>query len=383
MPELTLPSPVAPSPSPAPAAASSGPANAAPGEGMTTGGAANGQADTPFAAVLQKQIADQPAQDAAARDVQALLASLQADSAIKDEEVPLDAISLLAPMLAGIVPIKADKPADTEADTAAVDLAVVATDLPVAVAAPVTVAVAAATTAEPVAHEDSAQETSVTLDLAAGKSSQNAASSAIIAAAATAADEAATAERKKSSAADTSFDALIDAAANLKQAEGAQRAAPTAAVTAKPVEVVATPVGAHGWADDVGDKLSWMVGRKETRADLVLTPPQLGRIEVSITLNGDQASANFVTASPAVREALENAVPRLREILQDAGINLGQTQVGAESSQQSARRDENGDNRPRGNGFAGGDADTSATPIANTATTQWLRRGNGLVDLFA
>ena len=61
-------------------------------------------------------------------------------------------------------------------------------------------------------------------------------------------------------------------------------------------------------------------------------------------MTGDQATATFVSANPAVREAIENAVPRLREVLADAGVTLGQTQVGSDSPQQSANGNENGDN---------------------------------------
>lgn len=105
---------------------------------------------------------------------------------------------------------------------------------------------------------------------------------------------------------------------------------------------VDTPFGQAGWHDDVGQKLTWMVGNNRQQADLVLNPPQLGRIEVSLTMNGDQATAIFTSSNPAVREALEGSLHRLREVLADAGVNLGQTQVGSESpNSQSGRRNEN------------------------------------------
>lgn len=105
---------------------------------------------------------------------------------------------------------------------------------------------------------------------------------------------------------------------------------------------VDTPFGQAGWHDDVGQKLTWMVGNNRQQADLVLNPPQLGRIEVSLTMNGDQATAIFTSSNPAVREALESSLHRLREVLADAGVNLGQTQVGSESpNSQSGRRNEN------------------------------------------
>jgi hypothetical protein len=45
---------------------------------------------------------------------------------------------------------------------------------------------------------------------------------------------------------------------------------------------VATP-DSPAWPEEVGNRVSWMVGQHESQAELTLTPPQLGKIEVSIT----------------------------------------------------------------------------------------------------
>jgi flagellar hook-length control protein FliK len=95
-------------------------------------------------------------------------------------------------------------------------------------------------------------------------------------------------------------------------------------------------LGQAAWRDEVGQKLTWMVSHNRQQADLVLNPPQLGRIEITLSLDGNQASASFTSPHAAVREALENSMTRLREILADAGVALGQTHVGSES-----RRDSN------------------------------------------
>jgi flagellar hook-length control protein FliK len=92
------------------------------------------------------------------------------------------------------------------------------------------------------------------------------------------------------------------------------------------------PAGSPGWPEEVGNRVSWMVGQHESQAELTLTPPQLGKIEVSITVSGDQTSAQFVTATPAARELIEQSLPRLREILEQSGISLGQTDVGTSGS---------------------------------------------------
>ena len=183
-----------------------------------------------------------------------------------------------------------------------------------------------------------------------------------------------------------SFESLLATATprEVSIAAAGQTVVHTAHNTESTTASVASPVGTRGWNNEIGEKLTWMVNRQESRCELVLNPPQLGRIEVSISMNGDQANATFVSANSAVREALENAVPRLREILQDAGIALGQTQVGAESFQQAAGNTENGDNSSRSKSAEQADDTVLGSLLGgNNGPAQLLRRGNGLVDLFA
>lgn len=149
-----------------------------------------------------------------------------------------------------------------------------------------------------------------------------------------------------------------------------------------PALPVAQTVGAPGWGQEVGNRIVWMASRVESRAELVLTPPHMGRVEVSLTVFGDQASAIFTSANPAVREALEAAMPRLRELLADAGIQLGQAQVGAENARQSAQQEKNGDNFGNRHG-ANSDAGPFQTITDTPLTPSGLKMGRGLVDVFA
>ncbi|MBK7846729.1 MAG: hypothetical protein IPJ73_05015 [Zoogloea sp.] len=55
-----------------------------------------------------------------------------------------------------------------------------------------------------------------------------------------------------------------------------QGAAPPPAPSPLPMHV-ATPAGSPGWPEEVGDRVSWMVGQTESHAELTLTPPQLGK----------------------------------------------------------------------------------------------------------
>jgi flagellar hook-length control protein FliK len=120
-------------------------------------------------------------------------------------------------------------------------------------------------------------------------------------------------------------------------------------------------------------------------AELHLNPADLGPIEITLTLGGDdktQATVQFSAAHAATREAIETALPRLREMLQENGITLGQAGVDANNS----RAADGGDRQSPGGHAAARDhagssaaAATAPPPAGPGARSQ----GRGLVDTFA
>lgn len=371
MPQLNVapsPSPVVPPPTPANAAASAD-AAAPPG----TPGDVPAQ---PFAAVLHHQVNQQANASSKGTDKKAAATPSELDSRPADQPAP-DAIAALAQMLPGIVPPAATKPAADDPLPASPKKAAASDDStsPVMLAAPVLPAMAVAVPAAPTAAPETDAQDKPKVTIAPGVAANQAEYLA-----ADAQEAANTAAPGKQEGAD--FASLL-ATPQVVTAQ-AQHAASTAAPAAASHNVE-TPVGTRGWDNEVGQKLTWMVNKHETRAELVLNPPELGRIEVSITMKGDQASATFVSANPTVRDAIESAVPRLREVLQDAGISLGQTQVGAESfqQQQSAAKRENGDNSWRGRNAGATGTDPALSGIAGGSAAPAIRRGNGMVDTFA
>ena len=91
------------------------------------------------------------------------------------------------------------------------------------------------------------------------------------------------------------------------------------------------------------------------------------------------------TDGPKVREALENALPRLREALGDVGIQLGQANVGANTPQFASQQGETGHNPASGR--LRNDADSALAHDAGLAvsapTARWQQQGTSLVDAFA
>ena len=199
-------------------------------------------------------------------------------------------------------------------------------------------------------------------------------------------DTAISAETAASSAATTmvdenDFSALIQRAGEQLASTQHQSAASPRTGGAETTVRMDTPVGHKDWSTELGNKLTWMATAQRQQADLVLNPPQLGRVEVSLTVSGDQASAVFASPNAAVRELIEDSLPRLKEILSGAGINLGEAQVGSESPSRFGNpAGENG----RGQGLREDHMPPGlATPQPVAAEHRNLRAGLGMVDIFA
>ncbi|MCX8086990.1 MAG: flagellar hook-length control protein FliK [Rhodocyclaceae bacterium] len=159
-------------------------------------------------------------------------------------------------------------------------------------------------------------------------------------------------------------------------------AAATSREASNTAPVLNAPVGTAQWQEEVGNRVVWMANRHEGRAELVLTPPELGRVEVKLSVAGDVATASFASANPQVREALEAALPRLKEIFAQAGLELGQAQVGTHDAHPSSRGDENGDNSRFDRGLAQA-GESRGQGIAPVSVGIGLKMGRGLIDIFA
>jgi flagellar hook-length control protein FliK len=144
---------------------------------------------------------------------------------------------------------------------------------------------------------------------------------------------------------------------------------------------IATPITQQpAWGDEFGQKITWMATQNNQTAELHLNPPQLGPLDVSIKMNGDQATATFTSPHAAVREAIEQAMPKLREMLADSGIMLGNAMV----SDQPARN-----NPDHASGKSQGKSHTESVEavseghgIQETRVSR-ISRHNGMVDTFA
>lgn len=148
------------------------------------------------------------------------------------------------------------------------------------------------------------------------------------------------------------------------------RAAPAAAAQA----TLQQPLGKNGWDQDLGSRLVWMSKQNLDSAQLRLNPAHLGPLEVRLSIQHDQtANVTFLSNHAPVRDAVEAALPRLREMLADSGVNLTDANVSSHSHGQ-AREQANA-----GGWFGQGADDLDAASAEEVARAVSI----GLVDYFA
>jgi flagellar hook-length control protein FliK len=65
-----------------------------------------------------------------------------------------------------------------------------------------------------------------------------------------------------------------------------------------------------------------------------MNPANLGPVEVKLHVQNEQASVTFLAQNSATRDALEQALPKLRESFAENGIQLTHAEVGQQQQQQ-------------------------------------------------
>ncbi|GGI67506.1 flagellar hook-length control protein FliK [Shewanella gelidii] len=87
-------------------------------------------------------------------------------------------------------------------------------------------------------------------------------------------------------------------------------------------------------------QLLGLVNRGVQHAEIRLDPAELGSMVVKIQVQGDQTQVQFQASQAQTRDVLEQAMPRLREMLQQHGMELADGQVSQEQNHGQSRHEE-------------------------------------------
>ncbi|WP_435952259.1 flagellar hook-length control protein FliK [Dryocola sp. BD626] len=170
----------------------------------------------------------------------------------------------------------------------------------------------------------------------------------------------------------------------------AQRPVQTMDAVARPAPAASTPaaviphaVGTPAWEQSLSQQLSVFTRNGIHSAEIKLHPEELGSLQISMRMQQDRAQLQIVSEHPHVRQALEAAIPQLRAALAESGVQLGQTNVSADSSQ-SAGANAHGQQHGGGQGgFARGEGAAHVEDEApQQIVSQPLANGYG-INTFA
>lgn len=144
-----------------------------------------------------------------------------------------------------------------------------------------------------------------------------------------------------------------------------------------------TPVGYQNWDQALGQRVGMMISNGNQSATLTLNPPELGPLQITVHMQSHGvADATFVTAHAEVKQAIEAAIPKLREMLDQSGIQLGQANINSQTNQQNSQQGQYSQGSTFYRYAAQGDdseVNEQTVPLMQRVVSQ----GQGAVDTFA
>ena len=185
--------------------------------------------------------------------------------------------------------------------------------------------------------------------------------------------------------ADASLDAVLSPTAS--QARGASPFGSSLAAAMPPGTNASLSFNQATWPQQLGQtlaRLSSQGGAGEQQVELRLHPAELGSLGVTLKLGEHGAQAQFFSAHAQVRQALEQAIPQLREALAEQGIQLGDASVSDQGAQFGGQQPSDSRGQPSlaASGQGKGESMEPAT-TASSAPDQRHESDDGRVDIYA
>jgi len=90
-------------------------------------------------------------------------------------------------------------------------------------------------------------------------------------------------------------------------------------------------------SEQVAERVQMMMSKNLKNIDIRLDPPELGRMQIRMNMNGDGATVHFTVANQQARDVIEQSMPRLREMLAQQGVQLNDSSVQQQASGQQQK----------------------------------------------
>ncbi|GHE80844.1 flagellar hook-length control protein FliK [Thalassotalea profundi] len=103
----------------------------------------------------------------------------------------------------------------------------------------------------------------------------------------------------------------------------------------------------------VKDKVMVMISQKLQQVEIRLDPPELGSMHVKVNLQNEQAAVSFIVQNQQAKDALDQNMGKLRDMLAQNGVDVGDANVEQQQQQTSSESGNSGQGRHFDDGNSG------------------------------
>lgn len=117
------------------------------------------------------------------------------------------------------------------------------------------------------------------------------------------------------------------------------------------------------FANEVKEKVMVMINQKLQQVDIQLDPPELGNMHVRVNLQNEQASVSFMVQNLQAKEALEQHIGKLKDMLADSGVDVGNANIEQQSQSSQNEQQEGQASQSGQEGMTGDNIDVTEIPV--------------------
>ncbi len=158
----------------------------------------------------------------------------------------------------------------------------------------------------------------------------------------------------------------------------ANSTSPMTATSAMPQPAITEAFGRPAWSQAMGKQILLMVNQNISTAQIRLNPAHLGPIEMLINMSDEQVSVSMNSRHAIVREAMEQALPKLREMLEQNGFSLADADISKHSFAEQREQDNKGGN----NGIAARNTEQSVSADSSHQVMKQATMSTSMVDYY-
>lgn len=140
-----------------------------------------------------------------------------------------------------------------------------------------------------------------------------------------------------------------------------------------------TPVTYQDWSNQFSQQIVWLSQQQIKSAVIRLNPKDMGGVEVNLQVDKNHATIQMTTHQDGARDAIEQSLPRLREMMNQQGLQLDDVNV--QTRQQQEQGSQRQGHNKVGNFAIDNDSFSGTKDDGNEQKTVSVSKG--LIDYFA